>query len=101
MRIAHGQVDSLLKAYTHQVAQSRATAGQVAGAKPLGEDRLTISARARDVQLVQEAIAQVPDVRQERVDAIAQAIAAGKYDVKNDDIAERLLARVVADKLGE
>lgn len=101
MRISHGQVDNLLKAYSQQATQARAGATQAPSTQTLGADKVTLSDRAREIQMVQDVVSRTPDVRQDRIDAVVKAIADGKYSVKGEDIAERLLARVVADKLGE
>lgn len=101
MKISHGQIDGLLKAYTQQVQRKSGAAIPAAEARTLGVDKLTLSDRMRKIQMVRETIARTPDVRSDRVQELAKAVADGKYVVKSEDIAEKILGRVLADKLGE
>ncbi len=57
----------------------------------------TISSQARDIQLVKSALAQLPDVRQDRVDELKALVQSGKYQVSGDDIADLMIRRALAD----
>ena len=102
MKISHGQIDGLLKAYAQQAQRAKADAGaQPAETRTLGVDKLTLSDRMREIQMVREAVARTPDIRSERVQELSKAVADGKYEVKSEDIAGKMLGRALADKLGE
>ena len=56
-------------------------------------DALTISETARDYQTARQALAQVPDIREDRVSAIKQSMEAGTYQVNAESFAAKLIAR--------
>ena len=62
-----------------------------AGRQPAG-DRISLSPEAMLRTAAHSAATQAPDVRQEKVDAIKERIAAGEYSVDSKKIAEKLLA---------
>ena len=51
------------------------------------EDRTRLSADQEQTQKLRAAVAQQPEVRQERVAALRQALADGSHQVSNDQIA--------------
>ena len=55
------------------------------------KDELTISGTAQDFNVVMKALRQVPDVRKDRVDEIAQKMERGEYKVKASEIAEKMI----------
>jgi flagellar biosynthesis anti-sigma factor FlgM len=69
-------------------ASTRAAAqpGSTGGAIPLA-DSSELSSAARAIA----AAAQLPEVRQERVDALQQQIASGTYQVQPQDVADAVL----------
>lgn len=102
MKISHGQIDGLLKAYAQQVQRAKAgPAGGAPEAQTLGVDKLTLSDRMREIQMVRDVLARTPDIRVERVQEIARAIADGTYSVRSEEVAEKMLARALADRIGE
>ncbi len=62
-----------------------AEAGKQAG------DALSLSARAERMQAIESRLAQTPEVDQERVAAIKQAIAEGNYPVNAERMADNML----------
>lgn len=57
------------------------------------KDELVLSDRAQTVLKLQEAAARLPDIRTEKVKALREAIAQGRYEVSAKDVAEKMLAR--------
>lgn len=55
------------------------------------KDRLDISSEAQALQRFLKAVEQSPDVREERVEAIRQAIQAGTYRVSGKQIVDKIL----------
>ncbi|MDE7366404.1 MAG: flagellar biosynthesis anti-sigma factor FlgM [Lachnospiraceae bacterium] len=55
-------------------------------------DQVSFSSIGRDMQVAKTALAKVPDVRQEKVDAIKSSIQNGTYNVSNESFAERLVS---------
>ena len=56
-----------------------------------GGDEAVLSPRAQDVRLAQRALAEVPEVRQDKVEALRQQIAEGTFEVDAELIADRLI----------
>ncbi len=59
-----------------------------------GKDAVALSDTAKDFQLVLKALTQVPDVRQEKINALKSRIENGEYNVSLEDIAAKLLAAI-------
>lgn len=84
MRIdAFNQINQIYK--TTDTAQVRNVSKASAG------DRLEISQTGRDYQIAKKALETVPDVRQDKIDAVKARIDSGNYDVSADDFANKLL----------
>ena len=83
---------------TEGVGPQRKTTGPVsssnaAGLAPAsGEDTFSLSGAHADIQNLTNAIANVPDVRTDRVSALQQRVQAGQYQPDNGRIADALLA---------
>ena len=56
-----------------------------------GADQVRLSQRAQEVQAARAALAEVPEVRQERVAELKAKIEAGTYKVDPYKVAERIL----------
>lgn len=102
MKISQGQIDGLLKAYAQQAQRTKAgAASQQTETRTLGVDKLALSDRMREIQMVRDAVMRAPDVRSDKVQELAKTVADGKYNVKSEDVAEKMLGRSLADKIGE
>jgi len=65
-----------------------------------GKDEVTLSSRAAEVSRVRNyLIKEVPDVRSERVQEISQALERGEYRVSSADVADKMIGRLLADRL--
>lgn len=54
-------------------------------------DEVTISAEGREILALQRRLAQTPEVRADKVEALRAQIVRGEYKVSADKIAERML----------
>jgi negative regulator of flagellin synthesis FlgM len=64
-------------------------------------DTVNISESARQVRDAQQAARALPDVREEKVAEIRKLIADGRYEIKPDEIAEKMLTEgLMNDLLG-
>lgn len=54
-------------------------------------DQVNVSDRASSVQQMVDKISSIPDVRQERVNALRQQVQAGSYNPSSNKIAEAIL----------
>lgn len=55
------------------------------------DDRVSLSNASRDLQAAEDAVAAVPDVRQDKVDAIKEAVESGNYEINPGKIADKML----------
>lgn len=56
-----------------------------------GEDEITLSGQASEVGALVERLKHMPDIREEKVDAIREKIAAGKFVPSDNDIADAII----------
>ncbi len=54
-------------------------------------DKFEISAYGKDYQIANKAVKAAPEVREEKVNEIREAMASGTYQVTMEDVAEKLL----------
>jgi flagellar biosynthesis anti-sigma factor FlgM len=54
-------------------------------------DRLSLSQRAEEIQKLREAFDQLPEVREDLVRDLGQRVKEGRYQVRDDVVAEKLL----------
>ena len=67
-------------------------------ASRIASDSVSISGEAAFRSRALDAVRSAPDVRQDRVQALREAIASGNYNVTSADLAARLLGRVDSDQ---
>ncbi len=93
MRIdAYNQV---AQAYGVNKVKKASSAYSAGGAGAI--DQVSFSSIGRDMQIAKTALANVPDIREDKVAAIKSAIADGTYNVSNETFAEKL-ASAYAEK---
>lgn len=99
MIISQKQVHSVIRAYLRlrPVAEER-PASTVTGSLR-GTDKVDLSTEARDISLARQVLAKVPEIREDRVKAIEQAIADGNYDVSDDQIADKMINRLLVEDI--
>lgn len=71
-----------------------APASSSSGASHLAEDQAQLSATHAQVQALTAQAAQLPEVRQERVDSLRQAVESGRYRVSPQHVAGALLTHM-------
>jgi len=62
------------------------------------KDVVSISNQAKDFQTVMKALKDVPDIRQDKVNELAQRYDSGSYDVNGKDVADKILKSVIDKK---
>lgn len=55
-------------------------------------DQVALSQQAKDLQLARKALAEVPAVRQEKVQELKARIASGEYDIDTQEVARKLIS---------
>ena len=61
------------------------------------EEKVDLSAAAREIQSARDEIDKLPDVRDEKVQELRAQIEQGTYSVSAEDIAEKLVAESLVD----
>jgi flagellar biosynthesis anti-sigma factor FlgM len=100
MRIDSSQGAQALPESQAANSTTSAKAGAAAasgGSSPLGEDQTQLS--GVHVQALVGQMLQMPEIRQERVQALRQAVASGKYQPGVQEVAGALLANAISAKL--
>lgn len=85
-----------------QAANSAASSkpGAAAGASSaLGEDQAQLSGAHVQIQALVGQALQLPEIRQERVQALRQAVASGKYQPSPQEVAGALLSNAIPAQL--
>ncbi len=64
------------------------------------EETATLTAEEiEDIQQVVKKIDEIPPVRQDRVEKVRKALESSSYNVTGDDVAKKLIGRMISDKL--
>jgi negative regulator of flagellin synthesis FlgM len=63
-----------------------------------GKDEYKISAQAKDFQIIMKALANIPDIREDRVKEISAKIESGEYRVEASDISEKIIRMISREK---
>ena len=61
-------------------------------------DQLTVSHRVNQHQAIQDLLKQIPEVRQERVTQIREALESGQYQVSSDVVADRIIRDILLNQ---
>ena len=82
-------VQNVLKTYGKNVKKTES-------ADKLGfaNDKVEISNEAREIQLARKALAEVPDIRSEKLEEIKNRMASGNYKPSAQDIVDKILSGV-------
>lgn len=84
MRIeAYNKVNSIYQTSKVKKTEKKSSVGTY--------DQVEISQQGRDYQVARKAVAAQPDVRMDRVNMIKSQMASGTYNVKMEDVADKLL----------
>jgi len=98
MKISHGQIQSVFKAYAQQPA-GRKSIKDKKGSPAAREDQVVLSREAREMRLAMETVARASEVREDKVREIKTALSTGNYEVSGEQIAEKMLGRTLVEKL--
>ncbi len=66
-------------------------------AQTISGDRVEFSARSREMQKIYEVLQKTPDVRSEKVAELKRLIEEGRYHVKSEDLAEKIIKESLLD----
>jgi negative regulator of flagellin synthesis FlgM len=62
-----------------------------------GADRVELSPQSRDMKKIHEILADTPEIRTEKVEALKKAITEGTYKVKAEDLADKMIQEFILE----
>lgn len=77
----------------NQIYQTRQKGAVKETAKTSARDELTISSTARDYQVARQALADVSDIREDKVALLKSQMSTGEYQVSADSFAAKVIAK--------
>lgn len=99
VRISRQEIENVSRVYRIEPPAESRRAERLARVDQPAGDQVTISRQARLVQELRQRIEAEPDVRADKVAELRAAIQQGKYRVDSRDIADKMLGRILADRL--
>ncbi|WP_079907177.1 MULTISPECIES: flagellar biosynthesis anti-sigma factor FlgM [unclassified Carboxydocella] len=98
MIISNQQIQYILKAYGQKPVNKGTvkTGGTAAGE---GRDQAQLSPEAKALQAALAAVKEAPEVREEKVAELREAVRSGTYNVSAQEIADKMLGRLLVDEL--
>jgi flagellar biosynthesis anti-sigma factor FlgM len=69
------------------------------GSDPARDDKVSLSQASKEMQLAKSAVADVPEIREEKVALIKQAIADNRYELNSEKIAEKLVGAHISEMI--
>lgn len=64
-------------------------------AERIQDDKVSLSNASKDMQTAKQAVASSPDIRQEKVNDIKQAVADGRYEIDAGKVAEKMIGAII------
>ncbi|MDN5321679.1 MAG: negative regulator of flagellin synthesis FlgM [Clostridia bacterium] len=89
-------IPGILKAYNQKKVQSKSKVYNVQGKK----DEMQVSNEAQVMSKILQRAKNAPEIREQKVNEIKNAIKQGTYNVTADDVAEKMLNGIIFDKKG-
>ena len=95
MRIDNQHISSIQKAYNQQ---QKTAAAEKAKQQKKGDDMINLSAEARLWSSALQAVRELPENNERKIEKISEAVRNGDYYVSNEDIAEKIWQESIFDK---
>ena len=95
--LKNGQTAQYINQGNKSLPAEKAQGLQEGGKAAVAQDRVELSSQSRDLQRIREVLAQTPDIRAEKVAALKKAVADGRYQVKAEDIAAKMVKQIIAE----
>lgn len=96
MIISRAQVANLLNDIAKNEKRSNVTNKED---KKIGENDLKVIETGKAFEMARKVINDAPEIREDRLANVAQALSTGTYTVSDEEIAEKMIARSLVDKL--
>lgn len=96
--ISRTQIAQVLKVYEAQRTLKPENTRKAASSEST-KDGVSLSFDSKDIEKIQELVKKLPDIREDVVARIAREVNSGTYRRDSREVAEKLLGRLVADKI--
>jgi negative regulator of flagellin synthesis FlgM len=97
MIISGKQIQNILKAYGDSKPIKNTKAEKTGTAQQ--KDEVVLSTQAQEFAHILQKIKNMPDVREEKVQELTQRIQSGEYHIEAKEVADKMIGRVLADKI--
>ncbi len=81
-----------------EVKKTRKAEGDPGVAGLVAADKVELSSNSRDVQKMQEILAQTPEMRMEMIESLKKEIDAGTYQIDSREIANKMMNELLSDE---
>ncbi len=95
--ISRAQIGQILKIYRSQAVRSSSKAASPE--EVMAQDKIVLSASQEDQNKVRRIVEDIPDIRLEKVEPLKKKIEAGTYKVEASEVADKMLGRLLADRI--
>lgn len=90
MKINNNNIRKMLKTYNTQPKDNKINKAD----RLKKRDKIALSTKGKDYQMAMEAIKNVPDIRQDKVDEIKKKVNSGTYNIDAEEIAEKMINHI-------
>jgi negative regulator of flagellin synthesis FlgM len=98
MRISNSELTNVVNAYLKRIRTSRERFSAQTETTRRG-DSISLSRTAQELTRLRAQLEKLPEVRPQLLDEVKQKLDRGDYEVPAEEIAEKMLARALADRL--
>lgn len=92
-------ISPAIKAEKVQVKKAEGSTVSKADKVDMPTDRVVLSSGSLEVQKIRDILAQTPEVRADRVQALKQEIARGEYKIDPARLADKMMAGLISETL--
>ena len=87
----------MIQQYQRSDSSAVSSDKQVSNAAVQPEEKVDLSTKAKDIQQAQNALNNLPDVREEKVQEIKVQVEKGTYKVNAEEIADKMVKESIVD----
>ena len=80
-----------------ELVKSESDAKQAGAASTVVTEKVDLSTKAKDIQVIKQIVDQTPDIREEKVQELKSQIDTGSYKVNSAKVAEKMVGESLID----
>jgi len=94
----NGNIEKIMRIYKKQPVQNK-KANRVSKTETVHKsDKIELSREAKDFQAALDAVKQIPDIRQDKVEEIKSKILTGAYNVSAEEVAGKIVEGIIINE---